>query len=185
MPAIGLSERLRRGLNTRRYDFIYEDALDHYTIPYQLTTKQFNDKVYQLLTDDGVYMVELIDTFDSGLFLGAFVNTLEQTFPFVYVISQSDVKKFDRSTFVVIAAKHKLNLVDVCRDFQIGKTTWYLNEREIALLRSKAKGMILADNYAPVENLTSPVYLRNVEFRAPKLAERAKNTQRGAICKRH
>ena len=169
-----LSQQQRRGLPTKQYDFIYEDALDHYTVPWQLTTKEFNDRIYKLLRDDGIYMVELIDTFDSGLFLGSYINTLEQTFPFVSVISQNNVKTWDRTTFVVIAAKRILDLADVCRDFEIGRIAWYLDDSQIAQAREKSKGMVLTDDYAPVENLTSPVYLRNVEFRAPWLAEQAK-----------
>ncbi|MBN2021054.1 MAG: fused MFS/spermidine synthase [Sedimentisphaerales bacterium] len=168
-----LTEQSRRGQSIKQYDFIYEDALDHYTIPWQLTTKEFNDKLYKLLADDGIYMVELIEAFDSGLFLGAYINTLEQTFPFVAVLSQSDVKTWDRNTFVVVATKRKLALADVCRDFEIDRVAWYLDDSQIAQLRGKAKGMLLTDDYAPVEILTAPVYLRNVEFRAPRLSKQA------------
>lgn len=69
------------------YDFIYEDALNNFSVPYQLTTREFNEKLSQVLTEDGIYMVELIDDFESGLFAGAFINTLELIFPHVYVIS--------------------------------------------------------------------------------------------------
>jgi tetratricopeptide (TPR) repeat protein len=169
-----LSEQQRRGLQTKQYDFIYEDALDHYTVPWQLTTKEFNDKIYKLLAGDGIYMVELIEAFDSGLFLGAYINTLERTFPFVVVVSQSDVKTWDRNTFVVTAAKREIDLVDVCRNFEINRIAWYLGDSQIAQLRRKSKGMILTDDYAPVEVLTGPIYPRNVEFRATKLSEQAR-----------
>jgi tetratricopeptide (TPR) repeat protein len=169
-----LSRQQQEGLQTKLYDFIYEDALDHYTVPWQLTTKQFNDRVYKLLGDDGIYMVELIDIFDSGLFLGSYINTLEQTFPFVSVISQKDVKTWDRNTFVVVAAKRNLDLADVCKDFEISRIVWYLDNSQITQAREKSKGMVLADDYAPVENLTSPVYLRDIEPRATILAEKGR-----------
>jgi tetratricopeptide (TPR) repeat protein len=170
----GLIEQKRRGLQPRTYDFIYEDALNDYSVPYQLTTRQFNDKLYGLLTDDGIYMVELIDTFDSGLFLGSMVNTLKQTFPFVTVISQSDVKTNDRCTFVVVAAKRKLDLANVCKGFDIEKIAWYLSEQQIAQLQNKAGVVVLTDDYAPVENLLKPVVLRNVEDRSMAITEQAK-----------
>jgi tetratricopeptide (TPR) repeat protein len=169
-----LNRLQQKGQQTNLYDFIYEDALDHYTIPWQLTTKQFNDRIYSLLSDDGIYMVELIDTFDSALFLGAYINTLEKTFPFVSVISQKDVKPWDRCTFVVIASRKALDLSDVCRNFDINRYVWYLDESQIAQAREKSDGMVLTDDYAPVENLTGPVYLRNIEFRGSKLAEQAR-----------
>jgi len=169
----GLIEKQHRGLATGRYDFIYEDALNDYCVPFQLTTKEFNDTLYELLTEDGIYMVELIDTYDSALFLGSFVSTLEQTFPFVTVISEKNVINYDRNTYVVVAAKHPLDLTDVCSGFEVGRDVWYLNDSEMEQLREKSKGVILTDNYAPVENMLAPVFLRNVEARARKIAERA------------
>ena len=168
-----LTEKQRRAGRVRRYDFVYEDALNDFSVPYQLTTKEFNDKLMELLTDDGIYMIELIDTLKTASFLAAMVNTLEQTFPFVTVISESDVASDYRNTYVVIAAKHKLDLTDVCKDSAISSTVWYLNDSEIAQLRTKANGIILTDDFAPVENLLAPVALRNTEQLARKLADQA------------
>lgn len=171
----GLIEQRRRGLQTRQYDFIYEDAINNFSVPFQLTTKEFNDKLHELLTDDGIYTVELIDTFDSGLFLGSFINTLEQTFPFVTVISERTSTPYNRSTYVVVAAKRKIDLADVCRGFNVNEKVWYLNESEIAQLREKSNAMVLTDDYAPVENLLAPVVLRNVEMQSHKVAAQMEN----------
>jgi tetratricopeptide (TPR) repeat protein/MFS family permease len=166
-----LTEKRRQGLATRQYDFICEDAINDFSVPYQLTTKEFNDKLYELMTDDGIYMLNLIDAFDSGLFLGSLINTLEQTFPFVTVISQNNVTSWDRSTYVVVAAKRKLDLTDVCKGFDIEKIAWYLSNDEIAKLRDKSNGIVLTDDYAPVENMLAPVALRNVENRSDILVK--------------
>jgi spermidine synthase len=171
----GLIEQQSRGQQTRQYDFIYEDALNDYSVPYQLTTKEFNDNLYKLLTDNGIYMVELIDTYDSALFLGALVNTLEQTFPFVTVISEKDVTSYDRNTFVVVSAKHKLNLADVCKGFDVDRSVWYFNDSEMLQLHTKSNAMVLTDDYTPVDNLLAPVALRNTALQARKLAEQAEN----------
>jgi len=47
--------------------------------------------------------------FDSGLFVGAVVNTLKHTFPNVYVLSANAMRCI-RNTFVVIAAKQEIDL---------------------------------------------------------------------------
>jgi len=169
----GLIEQRRRGLQPRIYDFIYEDAINEYSVPYQLTTKEFNDKLYGLLSQDGIYMINLIDTFDSGLFLGSIISTLNQTFPFVSVISQNDVRTNDRCTFVVVAAKRKLDLANVCKDFDAEKIAWYLDDNEIAQLQNKAGALVLSDDYAPVENLLKPVVLRKVEDQSTALVKSA------------
>ncbi|MHC4389023.1 MAG: fused MFS/spermidine synthase, partial [Planctomycetota bacterium] len=101
-----LVERRKTTAEKITYDFIYEDALNSYSVPYQLTTREFNEKLAQILKEDGIYLVELIDNTDSGLFVGAFVNTLELTFPHVYVISDRDAEAAaTRQTFVVIASR--------------------------------------------------------------------------------
>jgi len=144
-----------------RYDFIYEDALNDYSIPYQLTTQEFNDKIAQVLSDDGVYMIELIDIFEYGLFVGSFVNTLEQTFDNVYVVTEAEAR-LGRNTFVIIAAQREIDLENIrteesVRDMEL----WLLSDSEIETLRKKARGIVLTDDYAPIENLLAPVVLQS------------------------
>lgn len=153
----------RLGRSSKKYDFIYEDALDHYSVPFQLTTREFNEKIAHVLTEDGIYMIELIDTFESARFLGAMVNTLQQTFPFVSVISEHNVLPKDRNTFVVLAAKRTLDLANVCEEYGAGKQVWYFDDSDIDQIKAKARNMVLTDNYAPVENLLAPVIRRDTE----------------------
>ncbi|MHC4539317.1 MAG: fused MFS/spermidine synthase, partial [Planctomycetota bacterium] len=156
-----LLEQKRSGKPETLYDFIYEDALSDYSIPYQLTTKEFNDGIAQILADQGVYMVELIDIYDSGLFVGAFVNTLEQTFPFVYVATENGPRS-GRSTFVVLAGRHEIS-VEKLRSQELTKNLdlWILSDSEIESLKTKARGLVLTDDHAPVENLLAPVALKD------------------------
>lgn len=176
-----LIEQQRSGEKIAKYDFIYEDALDHYAIPYQLTTLEFDQKISQILNNDGIYMVELIDIFDSSLFLGAFVNTMKQVFPFVSVITENDIGSDSRNTFIVIGAKKKRDLQNVCKGYCKNEKIWYMSDSDIAVLEEKSKGRVLTDNYAPVEHLLAPVVKANAEIaalnrkqvQARKLAEEA------------
>ena len=154
-----LLEQTRAGGQAAQYDFIYEDALNDYSVPYQLTTKEFNDKIARILTDRGVYMIELIDIYDSGRFVGAFVNTLEQTFAYVYVVAENEPRSV-RNTFVIIAAKHEIDFENLALEEQVRNLDlWILSDSEIDALRQKARGIVLTDDYAPVENLLAPVVL--------------------------
>jgi tetratricopeptide (TPR) repeat protein len=154
-----LLEQARTEGQETLYDFIYEDALNDYSIPYQLTTREFNDKIAQILTDRGAYMIELIDIYDSGLFVGAFVNTLEQTFPHVYVIAEREPRSA-RNTFVIIASKRQIDLGNLSLEKPVRNLDlWILSSSEIDTLRKKARGIVLTDDYAPVENLLAPVVL--------------------------
>lgn len=152
--------KLRKGTHTTRYDFVYEDAINDFSVPYQLVTKEFNDKVAEILKDDGVYMVNIIDIFRYGLMLGAFTNTLELSFPYVYVISNN--KSYtDRRTFVIIGAKQEIDMQKLAKQKYAEKLPlWILSDSEIEPLKTKSKRIVLTDNYAPVENLLAPVVRR-------------------------
>jgi tetratricopeptide (TPR) repeat protein len=153
-----LLEKHLNGLQTPKYDFIYEDAINDYSVPYQLVTREFNDKIASILADDGAYMVNLIDTYDSGQFLGTVINTLQKTFPCVYVATNWITHPAIRETFVVTATKRPFdfNTIEREKDLKI----WRLSESEIENLKKKASGIVMTDDYAPVENLLAPVVLQ-------------------------
>ncbi|MFH1371314.1 MAG: fused MFS/spermidine synthase [Planctomycetota bacterium] len=151
----GLLEKQRNGGQTYQYDFIYEDAFNDYSVPYQLVTREFNDKIARILADDGVYVLNLIDTYNSALFLGAVVNTLQETFPHVYVTAEQAFNSSVRQTFVVAAAKKPFDIKAV--EGKIKLKLWHPNEAEMEHFRNRSSGIVLTDNYAPVENLLAPV----------------------------
>jgi len=171
-----LLEQERTGGPKTRYDFIYEDALNDYSIPFQLVTKEFNDKIAVLLGEEGIYMIELIDIFNSGLFLGAYVNTLQETFPYVYVVTTTGLLRSERNTFVVAAAKRELDLDNLEQDYKNKQLElWNLNESDIAQLKAKSHNLIITDNYAPVENLMAPVVRQSaVDFLVGRYLKQAK-----------
>jgi spermidine synthase len=151
-----LAKEAQAGQKTH-YDFIYEDAFNDYSVPYQLTTKEFNDRIFRLLSEKGAYLINMVDVFDSGMFLGAMISTLEQTFPYVYVFSEADRPHFRRGIFVVAASKRLIDITHFCERYKSKLRMWCLNKTEIDSLKIKANNLILTDDYAPVENLLAPV----------------------------
>jgi tetratricopeptide (TPR) repeat protein len=177
-----LLEKERAGRPITRYDFIYEDAFNDYSVPHQLVTKEFHDKIFNILTDAGVYMINMIDVYDSGLFVGAYINTLEETFPYVYVLAEREAQKSVRMTFSIIASKLELDLPAIMQRQFKDVEPWCLSTSDIDTLKQKSGRGVLTDDYAPVENMLAPVvrqsakeilarkYLRQAE----KLKEQAK-----------
>ena len=152
-----LLEQKRSGQGIPQYDFIYEDAFDDFSVPFQLVTRQFNEKIYAILGDDGVYMINVVDIFDSGLFAGSVINTLEKTFPYVYVATENESCS-SRNTFVIIAAKGKLDLKNIISQYKGEKLKpWYLDVSDIARLKQKSRQLILTDDYCPTDTLLAPV----------------------------
>ncbi len=50
-----------------KYDLIFGDAFNDFSVPWHLTTREFNDRIAGMLSDDGVYMINIIDIFRSDL----------------------------------------------------------------------------------------------------------------------
>ena len=102
-------------------------------------------------------LANVIDVYSSGLFVGAIINTLERTFPYVYAFSATPGGPSDsdpRDTFVVLGSLQPLNESSsvyeaLHRDM--------LTPRHLAVLKERSRGLVLTDDFAPVDNLLAPV----------------------------
>ena len=74
-------------LGTGQYDAIIGDAFNDLSVPWHLTTREFAEIVHDLLTPNGFYMLNVVDTFEHGRFLPSMILTLEQVFPYVYLLA--------------------------------------------------------------------------------------------------
>lgn len=145
------------GQDIPRYDYVYGDAYDHFSVPYQLVTREFNEKVACILKEDGVYMLNLIDIYESGLILGSVLNTLEQTFPHVYVLSPR-FEHYDRSTFVLIAARRTIDTDSLAAKLgRYYRDVWSISPSEADGFKEKCGRIVLTDDYSPTDNLTAPI----------------------------
>lgn len=144
------------GASAKRYDFIYGDAADG-SVPFHRMTKEFNEMVAQVLTDVGVYMVHVTDTYEGGRFLGALIGTLEQTFACVRVIGSREELPSLTGSFVVVAAAYPFDPEKLLRQYNAFLPFRVLDETEATSLKAQAEHRVLTDDYAPVEQLLTPV----------------------------
>lgn len=138
------------------FDIIYGDTINDVIVPFQLTTYEFNEKLRKLLAPEGIYMFNLVDAFSSGRFLGAQINTLKKTFPFIAVFSAGELRteKNQRNTFILVCALGPIDFTEL----ELASTFCkLLDASQLKLLEERSKGMILTDDYAPVENLLASV----------------------------
>ncbi len=107
----------------------------------------------------------------TGRFLGSYVNTISQVFPHVYVFSSEiDVPHANRDTFVIVASKRKLDLTDLRQASQHWSGAPFASlepgtkgkppqaRGQMGQILANAHGIVLTDNYAPVDNLLSAVF---------------------------
>lgn len=134
-----------------RYDFIFGDAFNDFSVPYHLTTREFAGQVRAHLVPNGLYLVNIIDG-RQGLFLRAFVRTLQSVFPHVAVSTFSENwRAAERYTFVLVAGEQPL-------DKLYQRAGNFLSPDELQSYLDEVPPLILTDSYAPVDNLLAPVY---------------------------
>ena len=152
-------------LEARSYDIVIGDAFNDVSVPYHLTTLEFNEQVKRLLTQDGIYVVNVVDKFHSGGFLRAMVTTLQASFPHVYLFSDSsrDFKDDNRFTFVVVGALQPFSYSDV----YFASHAKNRGDPELSLMAQaeldewlgRKQNILLTDDYVPVDNLLAPIFL--------------------------
>jgi spermidine synthase len=152
------------------FDFIYGDAFNDYSVPFHLVTREFNDKLKDILTPGtGIYMINIIDIYDYGRFLGAVNNTMREVFPHVYVIATNeggpDEDADGRDTFIVVGSFRELELEGLAGSGGEKIQASLLEEKHLKKLVDRSRGVVLRDDYSPVENMLGEVVRRNKEER--------------------
>jgi hypothetical protein len=187
----------------KQYDLVYGDAFNDFSVPWHLTTREFNDKLAKMMSPNGIYMINIIDVYESdataaekarteiddqkattdeakqrikdrhrararayGGFLGAWVKTARLTFPHVAIFGTDDNPGNGlRETFVGVASKQPIKIDDLgsreddpqfFQDDRLFEPRPFGREH-VEAIDLRSRGIVLTDDYAPVENLLAPV----------------------------
>jgi tetratricopeptide (TPR) repeat protein len=133
-------------------------------VPYHLTTREFNEQIAGLLTENGIYAVNVVDKFQSGEFARAFVSTLKETFPYVYVIREDGNWPDDRQkTHVVAASKQPLTYEAIkAANLEAGRgepVSHFMPEETLTGWLGNRENVLLTDDHAPVDNMLAALHL--------------------------
>ena len=147
----------------KQYDLIYGDAFNDLSIPYHLTTVEFNRIVAGRLKSDGIYLTNIIDRYEGGEFLKAEVNALSAVFPHVYVFGRGgEFLPFDRNTYVVMASRQPLDRERLdaitARDEPSSRTTPLLDDM-LKHYVSIGRALTLTDDFVPVDQLLANLFV--------------------------
>ncbi|MFN0073944.1 MAG: fused MFS/spermidine synthase [Chloroflexota bacterium] len=147
----------------RKFDLIIGDAFNDLSIPYHLTTREFDEKIRTLLNDDGFYLTLVIDKLRGGLFIPSYTRTLKQVFPNVYMTA--DGQLFDSAapnTYVVAGTARPLDLQRFNAGQGLGQggriTTAIMPSADLDEYLRTAGGVYLSDEYVPADNLIAPIF---------------------------
>ena len=149
-----------------KYEFIVGDAFNDVSVPYHLTTLEFNKMVRGLLSDDGIYAINVVDRMHSGRFLRSVVHTLQRAFPYVYVMrDDSRWDNDDRYTFIVAASMKPITDVEVkSANLRAGRgspVTQFMPKDAFASWIADERKVLLTDDFVPVDGMLAPLYLQS------------------------
>jgi spermidine synthase len=149
-----LFRQKKRGERIEVFDFIFCDVVFGLAVPYHLVTYEFNEKIKQLLKPEGRYIMTVVDSRKSPMFLKAVINTLSKTFSYVYVFvpKKEEAKKEGTETYVILASLNKIDKDKFTQDSFSGKL---LDEE---LLKKSPGEILLTDDFSPVDNLLKEAF---------------------------
>jgi len=149
------------------YDVIYGDAFRSiYTIPYHLTTVEAVRRMYEVLNEEGVVLVNVISAIEGekGEFLRAQYATFKKVFPQVYVIPVSlPEDPLIPQNILLVALKSEKIPSFVSRDSQWQK---YLGQRWQKPVFADMP--VLTDGFAPVDQYASKMIPQSFKHENPR-----------------
>ena len=135
------------------YDLILIDAFNDLSVPYHLTTREFNTLLRGLLRPDGAVAANVIDDYAGGQFLASYLATLQAVFGEMEVglamEDPTDVES-ERSTFVAYASPHQPQFAHA--------QAFVLPPPELFAYVIDRDGIVLTDDHAPVDNMLAPLF---------------------------
>ncbi len=134
-----------------KYDVVFVDAFkSQYTLPFQLTTREAVQKIYTILNNDGVAILNIISSVEGkkSLFLQAEYLTYQSVFQQVYLFVIQNLNDKDQLQSVVLVAlkSDKIPLFN--------SSDSILNEylKHLLINGIETTVPILTDEFAPVES---------------------------------
>ena len=136
------------------YDIVVGDAFSGSTVPWHLTTQEFYEDVANVLSQDGLYVMNLIDGSPAD-FARAETATLTEVFSTVVVIAPPDYFAGARGgNFVVVATNASLELSEIQRAIDAREADAVVLQGA-ELVAWVGDAVVLTDDFAPVDQLIS------------------------------
>ncbi len=145
-----------------QYDLVAIDAFQQPYIPFQLTTKEFFQEIHSHLSPTGVVTINTGHTNTDYRLVQAFVNTMKQVYPSVYVLNVPNTINTE------IMATMQPTSLETFRE-NLGKvptnTTMGQVASEVMPVATVGKpdnGLVFTDDKAPIEQITDQLLLNYI-----------------------
>ncbi len=148
----------------RKYDLIFGDAFNDLSVPYHLTTQEFDRQLKRALTPDGFFLANVIDKIQGGRFMTSIVRTLKTVFPYVYVLNEYETWGSPaQNTYVVAASGMPIDVQRLAavrgQGPDASAETKIMPEDVMRVWQQESRPLLLTDDYVPADNLLAPLFL--------------------------
>ena len=149
----------------QHYQLVVQDAVNDLSVPYHIMTKEYNDRIKEVMTEDGIYLLSVIDLFGDGQLLRGAVRTMMRTWPEVRLLAPQPAWETDgASVFVIYASNRPLDLATMRETLRRRGVepmrTVALDDARLRAYVAQGPQIVLTDQYAPVDNLISILFSR-------------------------
>ncbi len=143
------------------HDLVLGDAFGGVSVPWHLTTREMVREIARVLTEEGVYVINLLDYGPLG-FARAEVATLTEAFDHVALATEADTLTQGEKAggnLVVIASNRPLDIASIGTRISERSADWkVITGAELVAWTGDAA--VLTDDHAPVDQLLSPYVSR-------------------------
>ncbi len=143
-----------------KYDIVTGDVFNDRSTPFHLTTLEFDRLVKANMAEDGIYLVNIVDDYEHGRYLPAFIHTLKQAFNYVYLFNTGKGwGEVVPATFVILATDRAIDLADyqqfITQDGKQSISGYPMDEAKLEAYLAERKPILLTDDYVPTDILVA------------------------------
>ena len=141
-----------RQVEDRSIDVVIGDAYSGMSVPWHLTTREFNEEISRVMRPDGIYTMNVIDWSDL-LFVRAEARTLLEVFEHVVLLAPDTYLAGEAGgNFVFVASSSPIDLKSLQMAVEArGGSERGVTRDELGLFIGD--GILLTDDYAPVDQI--------------------------------
>ncbi len=151
-----------------RFDLVFGDAFNDFSVPYHLTTVEFHQLLKSHMTTDGIYAMNIIDDARYGQFLSSMIRTLRSVWTYVSVAPLGSEIRPGRKTYVLLASDKPMDQeawADVRsraleqRGEADPDNLSLLTDEQVEAFLAGHETAALLDDFAPTDRYLSPVFV--------------------------
>ena len=148
------------------YDLVIQDAVNDLSVPYHLMTQEYTQLIKRLLRPERLYLLTVIDNFDTGRFMGSAVRTCESVFKQSSLLLPAKPAPNTRKVFVIASRNTSEStkadeFYTALERSSMRDSIYHVPRADVEQLLHRCQDVspLLTDNFAPVDILMAEQFI--------------------------